>query len=156
MNNGCEGIFVGGFTGSGVPRTYSTNVQIWNSTFSNNGGYFTGNESFAAKGDHSIYLGGGALDGTQHGIVGGVIANNVIYRQDTGYGIQLGMSAKNIIVTNNTIDSTSNACCNDSAGNAIELYNEVPPHSRPATSGSSTIFSRITTHTASTELAARR
>jgi len=121
VNNGCQGIYVGGVTVSGWSSTYSSDVQIWNSTFSNNGGYFTGNESFAAKGDHSIYLGGGALDGTQHGIVGGVIANNVIYGQDTGYGIQLGMSAKNIIVTNNTIDSTSNTCCNDSAGNAIQL-----------------------------------
>ena len=42
----------------GSTQTYSQDVQIWNSTFTMNGGKFPGNEAYAAKGDHSIYYGG--------------------------------------------------------------------------------------------------
>jgi hypothetical protein len=122
-NNAVMGVYVDGIK-YGTTQTYSKDVQVWNSTFTMNGGKFPGNESFASKGDHSIYFGGGLLDGAQHGTVGGVIANNVIYDQATGRGIQLGQSAWDTIVTNNTINRAYQSAWRDDAGNAIQIYND--------------------------------
>ncbi len=122
-NNAVMGIYVGGVT-YGATQTYSKDVQIWNSTFTMNGGKFPGNEAYATKGDHSIYYGGGPLDGTQHGAVDGVIANNVIYDQPTGRGIQLGESAWYTIVTNNTVNHAYQSGWNDDAGNGIMIFND--------------------------------
>ena len=123
-NNGCQGVYVGGVVRTAPTQTYSKDVQIWNSTFAMNGGKFPGNEAYAAKGDHSIYYGGGPVDGYQHGAVGGVIANNVVYDQPTGRGIQLGQSAWNTIVTNNTINHAYQSAWNDDAGNGIMIFND--------------------------------
>lgn len=122
-NNGVMGIYVDGIT-FGATQSYSKDVQIWNSTFTMNGGKFPGNESYASRGDHCIYYGGGPLDGVQHGTVGGVIANNVIYDQATGRGIQLGQSAWDTIVTNNTINRAYQSHWNDDAGSAIVIFND--------------------------------
>jgi hypothetical protein len=121
-DNAVMGVYVDGIT-YGSTQTYSKDIQIWNSTFTMNGGKFPGNEAYASKGDHSIYYGGGPLDGVQHGAIGGVIANNVIYDQATGRGIQLGASAWYTIVTNNTINRVSQSGWNDDAGAGIVIFN---------------------------------
>jgi hypothetical protein len=122
-HNAVQGIYVGGVV-YGSTQTYSKDIQIWNSTFTMNGGKFPGNEAYAAKGDHSIYYGGGPVDGVQHGAVGGVIANNVIYDQPTGRGIQLGQSAWHTIVANNTINHAYQSGWKDDAGNGIMIFND--------------------------------
>jgi hypothetical protein len=122
-NSTVMGVYVGGVT-FGQTQTYSQDIQIWNSTFTMNGGAFPGNEAYASKGTHSIYYGGGPLDGRQHGAVGGVIANNVIYDQATGKAIQLGESAWYTIVTNNTIDHAYQSGWGEAAGNAIQIFND--------------------------------
>lgn len=122
-NNGCQGILVDGQTNSSATLTYSSDVQIWNSTFTQNGGKYPGNEAFAAKGDHAIYYGSGSDigDGNRHGAVGGVIANNLFYDQPTGHSIQLGQSASGTIVTNNTINHSYSS--NVYAGQPIVVWN---------------------------------
>ena len=121
--NGVMGIYVGGITNGSAP-TYSKNVQIWDSRLTMNGGKFPGDEAYAPKGTHSIYYGGGPLDGNQHGAVGGVIANNVIYDQATGRGIQLGQSAQGTIVTSNTIYNAYQSGFGTDAGDGIVLFND--------------------------------
>src|SRR5204863_1539077 len=46
---------------------------------------------------------GNQATSTRSGVENGVIANNVIYDGQGGYGIQLGDQARHTIVTNNTI-----------------------------------------------------
>jgi hypothetical protein len=53
-----------------------------------------------------------------------VIANNVVYDQATGRGIQLGESAWKTIVTNNTINHAYQSGWNDDAGNGIMIFND--------------------------------
>jgi hypothetical protein len=86
---------------SGNALTYSTDVQIWNNTISNWGQDTTS----GIGGQHGIYYGsrGGQSTSTRSGAEYGVIANNVIYDGQGGYGIQLGDQARHTVVTNNTI-----------------------------------------------------
>jgi hypothetical protein len=119
---GHQGILVTG-TGSTAP-TYSSNVQIWNNTFFQNGGYWASSDSYWTVGDHAIYYGATSsdTDGIQHGAVGGVIANNLFYDQPYGDGIQVGSQNDGLIITNNTFDNTYQP--DSRAGNAIEVYGE--------------------------------
>lgn len=123
-DNAIQGVLVEGQTNQLAAQTYSSDVQIWNSIFTNNGGRYPGDETFADKGDHAIYYGAGpdAPDGMQHGTIGGTIANNLIYDQSTGRGIQLGQSAVGTIVTNNTIYRTDSP--NQYAGQPIIVWNK--------------------------------
>lgn len=99
------GLLVVGQGGSGFASTFCEDIQVWNSVFFNNGGN-SPTQDFAY--DHSVYFGsGGTLFGTEtkHGVDSGVFANNLVYNQPTGFGIQLGESCRNTFVVNNTIDS---------------------------------------------------
>jgi len=120
--NGVQGVLVGGVT-YGSTQSYSMNIQLWDSVFHGNGGKFPGNEAYAIKGDHAVYWGESpnTPDGLQHGAIGGVIANNLIYDQPTGRGIQLGQSAWGTIVVNNTINHAYSS--NPYAANGIEIWN---------------------------------
>ena len=74
--------------------------------------------------DHQIYLGSaGDLKGTsdEAGLRGGVFANNLVYDGPTGYGLQLGDSARNVIITNNTFVHQYDPV--SSAGSAIMVWN---------------------------------
>ncbi len=121
--NGVQGVLVDGIA-YGSTQPYSQNIQLWNSVFHDNGGKFPGNETYAIKGDHAVYWGGApnTPDGTQHGAIGGVIANNLIYDQPTGRGIQLGQSAWGTIVVNNTINHAYSS--SPYAANGIEIWND--------------------------------
>jgi hypothetical protein len=96
-------------------RTYSTNVQIWSNTIYGNGA--GGSSSYS----HGVYYGGtdSYSDGQRRGTVGGVIANNVLYDQPTGYLLQIGPQADGLIVTNNTF---STATASYPSGNAIHMW----------------------------------
>jgi hypothetical protein len=108
---GGTGILVSGGN-TGFFTSYSDDVQIWNSTFVNNGG----NSTYASIGccnsstnhDHAMYLGGGQSSTSENGFRSMVVANNLIYDSKDGYPVQIGQSARNLIFTNNTIDNTSN------------------------------------------------
>jgi parallel beta-helix repeat protein len=109
------GLLVG--SNSGFSLTYSDDIQVWNSIFYNNG-HVTG-----GGGDHQIYFGtSGNLKGStvESGVRSGVIANSLIYDGPAGYGLQLGDSARNVIVTNNTFVHAFDAA---PAGSAIVVWN---------------------------------
>lgn len=102
----CSGM--GLLAGGGDPAyspSYIDDLQIWNSVFTNNGG--TG--VAAQNHDHAIYLcgGSGASTGAEDGCRSFVIANNLIADSPTGYPIQIGQSARNGYIVNNTIDNTT-------------------------------------------------
>ena len=102
---------------SGATYTYSADVQVWNSTFYNNGVH--GGAGY----DHQIYLGSsGDLKGTsvEAGLRGGVIANNIIYDGPVGFDLQLGDSARNVIVANNTFVHASDPV--SPAGTSIVVW----------------------------------
>jgi hypothetical protein len=96
-----NGLLVVGDSGTGFVQAYSDHIQILNSTFYNtalNGGVAT-NQSDA------LYFGSGAYsDGVKHGVDSFLIANNVIYDQPNGFGIQLGNEASNGAIVNNTFE----------------------------------------------------
>lgn len=89
----------------GYTPSYVDDLQVWNSVFTNNGGTGTA----AQNHDHAIYLCGGigTSTGAEDGCRSFVIANNVIADSPDGYPIQLGQSARNGYVVNNTIDNTT-------------------------------------------------
>ena len=116
-HTGRQGILV---AGTGRARRPSTsNVQIWNNRFHDNGGY-SGDRL-----DHSIYWGGvgSNTDGIDHTTYGGVIANNLFYNQPYGFQLQIGSQADGLIVTNNTFYRATGAY---PAGGTIALYTESP------------------------------
>jgi hypothetical protein len=109
------GLLVGSI--SGFTPTYSDDIQVWSSVFYNNGRVTGGG------GDHQIYFGtSGNLKGstTEGGVRSGVLANNLIYDGPTGFGLQLGDSARNVIVTNNTFVHAYDAA---PGGSAIVVWN---------------------------------
>jgi Big-like domain-containing protein/uncharacterized protein DUF1565 len=117
---GGQGIYAGGGPGSGGQAfTYIDDLQIWNSVFTNNGGTTTGVAGSSSH-DHGMYLCGGPNDGTEVGCRSFVVANNLIYDQPDGYGIQIGQAARNGIITNNTFNNVSHG--SDYAGCAIKVW----------------------------------
>jgi hypothetical protein len=119
-----QGIIVVGGGGTAYAATYSDDVQIWNSRIYNNGGN-SSTQDYAY--DHGIYMcsGGSAVGtSTESGCRSFVIANNLIYDQPDGYGIQLGDSARNGIVTNNTFDSATRGT--DYSGCGIIIWSSGP------------------------------
>jgi hypothetical protein len=112
---GGNGMLINGATISGFTQTYCDHIQLWNNTMISNG---NGNSSQS----HGFYFGGGSsLDGTKHGVDGFTIANNLIYDQTTGYGIQVGDQTANGFVVNNTIDH-SYSTANSEVGTAIVVW----------------------------------
>jgi hypothetical protein len=105
-----QGVLVSGGDGSCsyCAHDYDSDVQIWNSTFTNNG-------KAGSSQDHSIYFGGGMTPSGS----GSVIANNVFYDQAAGYAIQLGNNADGVFVVNNTAYHTYGY----QYGGAIEIFN---------------------------------
>jgi hypothetical protein len=113
-DNGGQGLLVSGDC-CYASRTFSSNVQVWDSTFTNNGivyppcpypsGDIRCNNYIPERHNHSIYYGaaGSYGGGVRNGTEGGVIANNVIYDQDSGFGMRIGDGARGLIVTNNTV-----------------------------------------------------
>jgi hypothetical protein len=93
----------------GFTPTYNEDIQVWNSVFTNNGGIGTGTWASAAAHDHAIYLcgGSGQTTGLEDGCRSFVIANNLIFDSPTGFAIQLGQSARNGYVVNNTIENST-------------------------------------------------
>jgi len=95
----------------GAPYPNRTNqlaidFQVWNSTFTNNGAHSTGLGG-AIKHGHAMYLCAASLNYTVDvGCNGFVVANNLVYDSPTGNAVQLGDSAHNGFVVNNTIDNT--------------------------------------------------
>lgn len=97
--SGTQGIGLLVVSGSGHTLTYDDDIQVWNSVFYNNGIHGGGGY------DHQIYFGSsGGLKGTsvESGVRSGVFANNVVHAGPAGNMFQLGDSARNVIVTNNT------------------------------------------------------
>jgi hypothetical protein len=97
--SGTQGVGLLVVGGSGHTLTYDDDIQVWNSVFYNNGKHGGGGY------DHQIYFGSsGGLKGTsvESGIRSGVFANNVVYDGQAGNTFQLGDSARNVIITNNT------------------------------------------------------
>ena len=112
---GNQGILVVGSGSSG--QTYSSNVQLWSNRVHGNG------QGGSGAFHHGIYYGASSdyQDGsTRRGTVGGVIANNVVYDQPTGYLVQLGPQADGVIVTNNTLTGATSGDPN--TGSGIRLW----------------------------------
>src|SRR5262249_45504043 len=107
---GGQGVLISGGDGlcSYCAHDYDSDVQIWNSAFTNNG-------KANSSQDHSIYFGGGITPSGS----GSVVANNVIYDQAAGYAIQLGSNADDGFVVDNTAYHTSGY----KYGGAIEIFN---------------------------------
>ena len=100
------GLQVSGAPLSNRTNQLATDFQVWNSTFTNNGAHSTGLGG-AIKHAHAVYLCSAGGDYTvDDGCNGFVVANNVVYDSPTGNAIQLGDSAHNGFVVNNTIDNT--------------------------------------------------
>jgi Protein of unknown function (DUF1565) len=98
---GYQGILVAGYPVTGGAYTYSDDIQIWNSRIFDDGA------TTAAQHDHGIYMcSAGGYTAGEAGCRSFVIANNVIYSQETGHGIQLGDDARGGFIVNNTIDNT--------------------------------------------------
>ena len=110
-HTGGQGILV---AGTGTSPATTSNVQIWNNRFHDNGG----DPTFY---DHSIYWGGvgSNSDGIDHTTYGGVIANNLFYNQPNGFQLQIGSQADGVIVTNNTFYRATYPI-----GGTITLYTE--------------------------------
>jgi chitodextrinase len=114
-DNGGQGLLVAGDCCYSSSRTFSSNVQVWNNTFTNNGrvyppcpypsGDIRCNNYIPERHNHSIYYGAAASydGGVRNGTEGGVIANNVIYDQDSGFGMRIGDAARGLLIVNNTI-----------------------------------------------------
>jgi hypothetical protein len=120
-NGGRSGTQGGGLlvvSNSGHTLTYSDDIQVWNSTFFNNGKVTGGGA------DHQVYLGSsGDFKGTatEAGLRSGVFANNVVYDGPAGFGLQLGDSARNVIITNNTFVHAYDPL--STAGTSIVVWN---------------------------------
>jgi hypothetical protein len=134
---GGQGLLVGGYPITGWTNSWSEDVQVWNSTFTNNGGTtpdLSGRpgEGGSFKHDHELYLGscGSAYLGTAKcGVWGYVLANNVFVDNPTGLALQLGDAAHNGIVTNNTIDNTTTCQFSQAyTGAGIVLYSNNEPN----------------------------
>jgi hypothetical protein len=98
-----QGLLSGGGN-PGFTPAYEEDIQVWDNIFTNDGGTGTA----AQNHDHAIYLGGSPTSSTtETGVRSFVIANNLIFDSPTGYPIQLGQSARNGYVVNNTIDNTT-------------------------------------------------
>lgn len=121
-NAGHMGLEVVG-TGSGGNR----NIQVWSSRFHDNGGAWIGEDPYWIRGDHAIYWGATSSDsdGVDHTAYGGVIANNLIYNQAFGRGIQIGSQVSGLIVTNNTIYRSYQP--DYRAGNGIQFWGQDNP-----------------------------
>ena len=117
-HTGGQGILV---AGTGTSPATTSNVQIWNNRFHDNGG----DPTFY---DHSVYWGAVSnnFDGVDHTIYGGVIANNLFYNQPTGRQLQIGSQADGLIVTNNTFYRPY--ATNPYAGSAVQFYGEGTPY----------------------------
>ena len=107
--------------------TVSRNIQLWGSTFHDNGGAWIKSDPYWIRGDHSVYWGGvsDAFDGVDRTVFGGVIANNVFRDQPYGRALQIGSQVSGLIVTNNTFYRAVQS--HPWAGNAIQLYGEGLP-----------------------------
>ena len=116
--SGTEGSGLLVVSGSGHTFTYNDDIQVWNSTFYNNGKH--GGNGY----DHQIYFGSaGDLKGTsvESGVRSGVFANNLVYDGPAGIGFQLGDSARNVIITNNTFVHAFDPY--STAGSSIVVWN---------------------------------
>lgn len=102
--NGGQGLLIVGYSDPANDFCRSENVQVWNSTFTNNGGTSTG-YSGSENHDHAIYAGGSLSTGntaTCGGLVGYVIANDLFFDSPAGFTVQIGGAAREGIITNNT------------------------------------------------------
>ncbi len=106
-DNDGQGILVGGFSGSAPLLVGSQDVDIYNCDIYENGGSHTGTQI------HGVYY------GANQGCVRGVLANNVVRDQHTGYGMQIGQTLNGTIVANNTIVRADDPTTY--AGNGIQL-----------------------------------
>lgn len=104
--------------------TVNRNIQVWNSRFHDNGGYWAKDDPYWLRGDHSIYWGGVSADddGIDRSAYGGVIANNLFHDQPVGRALQIGSQVNGLIVTNNTFYRAYQP--HPWAGTAIEFYGE--------------------------------
>jgi hypothetical protein len=104
-HNTSQGLLVSGATISGIAKTWSTDIQVWNSVFTDNGGLYPPGAGDPNKHDHSIYYGasGSYGNGFHNGTEGGVVANNVFYDQDYGVSMRIGDAARGLLIVNNTI-----------------------------------------------------
>jgi hypothetical protein len=101
-SNAGQGLLVEGQAATGHTLTYSEDIQVWNSTFTNNGGQSTGFSGSEAH-DHAIYMGGGAAPAsTEGGVLHFTIANSVFFDSPCGEVIQLGGEADSGYVVNNS------------------------------------------------------
>ena len=103
----CSGMgLLAGGGDTGYTPSYDDDIQIWNSVFTNDGGPGTAG---VTNHDHAIYLcgGSGQTTGLEDGCRSFVIANNLLFDSPDGYPIQLGQSARNGFIVNNTIDNST-------------------------------------------------
>jgi hypothetical protein len=111
-STGGQGTLVSNSEGGGCSTCtfdYDADVQIWNSTFTNNG-------LVGSSQDHSVYFGGGYTPSGS----GNVIANDIVYDQGAGYAVQIGDNADGVLAVNNTIYHTYGY----KYGGAFELFNQ--------------------------------
>ena len=122
-NAGHMGLEVVG-TGSGGNR----NIQVWSNRFHDNGGAWISEDPYWIRGDHAIYWGATSsdTDGVDHTAYGGVVANNLIYDQAFGRGVQIGSQVSGLIVTNNTIYRSYQQ--DFRAGNGIQFWGQDNPY----------------------------
>jgi hypothetical protein len=99
---------------------YSIDIQLWNCTFTHNSvdpnQSLTGSEvnrtqaalNIAQRHGHSIYYGNNA-DSTngEQGSLDGVVANCVFHDQSEGFSMRIGDCARGLIITNNTVDTST-------------------------------------------------
>jgi hypothetical protein len=103
----CSGMgLLAGGGDTGYTPSYDDDIQVWNSVFTNDGGPGTAG---VTNHDHAIYLcgGSGQTTGLEDGCRSFVIANNLLFDSPDGYPIQLGQSARNGFIVNNTIDNST-------------------------------------------------
>lgn len=116
---GGQAILVVGSGSAG--RTTSSNIQLWANRIHANGGP-------SSSLNHGIYYGASsdASDGgTRRGTIGGVIANNIVFDQRTGYLLQIGPQAEGVVITNNTLTGARSS--DPHTGSAIRVWGNGGP-----------------------------